>query len=77
MTYGTQTCVNCIGYGIELRPTEIARIKKEIIAGTKPGSVLRPYDDIIIRCPICGGLGWVFVANYPHIILPTQTLKRW
>ena len=77
MTYGTQACSFCYGYGIKLQLHETVAIKAAIRHGSKPVTIQRKnnYPEFE-RCPECKGTGWVFVADYPYIILPYNTWNR-
>jgi len=77
MVYGTQACPICFGYGIELQLHEAVEIKNAIRKGLEPITIQRKDNyPRMERCFKCKGMGWIFVPNCPHIILPYRTIER-
>jgi hypothetical protein len=76
--YGTQICKRCVSFGIELSVEERKLVIRTISnTGKLPHVLSRNIDAPVARCSNCLGMGWLFVANYPKIQLPTYTIKRW
>ena len=73
--YGTKVCMSCCGFGIKLNSDEMTAIREAVLLKNSLPIIHRVTADIE-QCPKCKGMGWIFIANYPHITLPNHTWDR-